>query len=113
MTPSDIMTLNGNSPEANEIYIGDFLLIKRGTVATATLEPSATIAPYTPQPTVVEPSRTPIPSKTPLPSPTATTPPSTTQLLFGDSQRIGLTMIAVSSVGIVLVVIFGFLRRPK
>ncbi len=113
MTPSEIMTLNGNSPEAIEIYSGDFLLIKLGTVATATLEPSATIAPYTPQPTVVVPSRTPIPSKTPLPSPTATTPPSTTQLLFGDSQRIGLTMIAISSVGIVLVVIFGFLRRPK
>ena len=113
MTPSDIMTLNGNSPTATEIYIGQFLLIRRGTIATATLEPSATIAPFTPQPTVMQPTRTAIPTKTPLPSPTPTQPPSTTQLLFGDSQRIGLTLIAASAIGITLVVIFGFLRKPK
>jgi len=111
MTPSDIMTLNGNSPDATEIYIGQFLLIKRGTIATATLEPAPTIAPFTPQPTVIQPTRTPIPSKTPLPSPTPTPPPSKTQLLFGDSHRIGLTLIAVSTLGIALVVIFGFLRK--
>ena len=113
MTPSDIMTLNGNSPDATEIYIGQFLLIRRGTIATATLESAPTIAPHTPQPTVVQPTRTPIPTKTPFPSPTPTTPPSTTQRLFGDSQRIGLTLIAGSVVGIALVVIFGFLRKPK
>lgn len=113
MTTSDIMTLNGNSPTATEIYIGQFLLIKRGTIATATLEPAPTIAPHTPQPTVVLPTRTAIPTKTPLPSPTPTQPPSTTQLLFGDSQRIGLTLIAASGIGVALVVIFGFLRKPK
>jgi LysM repeat protein len=113
MTPSDIMTLNGNSPDATEIYIGQFLLIRRGTVATATLEPAPTIAPHTPQPTVMQPTRTAIPTKTPLPSPTPTTPPSTTQLLFGNSQRLGLTLIASSVIGIALVVIFGFLRKSK
>ena len=113
MTPSDIMTLNGNSADATEIYIGQFLLIRQGTVATATLEPTSTIAPYTPQPTVSQPTRTAIPTKTPLPSPTPTSLPSTTQLLFGDSQRIGLILIAASTVGIALVVILGFLRRPK
>ena len=113
MTPSDIMTLNGNSPTATEIYISQFLLIRRGTIATATLEPVPTIAPHTPQPTVLLPTRTAIPTKTPLPSPTPTQPPSKTQLLFGDSQRIGLTLIAASAVGIALVVIFGFLRKHK
>ena len=113
MTPSDIMILNGNSPTATEIYIGQFLLIRRGTIATATLEPAPTIAPHTPQPTVVQPTRTAIPTKTPLPSPTPTQPPTTTQLLFGDSQRIGMSLIAASAIGIVLVVIFGFLRKSK
>ncbi len=113
MAPSDIMVLNGNSPDAIEIYIGQFLLIRRGTIATATLEPAPTIAPHTPQPTVLQPTRTAIPTKTPLPSATPTQPPSTTQLLFGDSQRIGLTLIAASAIGIALVVIFGFLRKPK
>jgi LysM repeat protein len=113
MTPSEIMTLNGNSPDATEIYIGTYLLIKRGEVATATPEPSATIAPFTPQPTIMQPTRTPIPSKTPLPTATATPPPSVTQVLFGDSQRIGLTLIATSVIGIALVVIFGFLKKSK
>jgi len=113
MSPSDIMTLNGNSPDATEIYIGQFLLIRRGTIATATLESVPTIAPHTPQPTVVQPTRTAIPTKTPLPSPTATPPPSRTQLMFGDSYRIGLTLITISAIGIALVVIFGFLRKSK
>lgn len=113
MTPSDIMILNGNSPTATEIYIGQFLLIRQGTVATATLEPAPTIAPFTPQPTIDQPTRTAIPTKTPQPTPTPTTPPSTTQMLFGDSQRLGLTLIAGSVIGIGLVVIFGFLRKSK
>jgi LysM repeat protein len=113
MTTSEIMVLNGNSPEAIEIYIGDFLLIRQGTIATATLEPTATIAPYTPQPTLLEPTRTSIPSKTPLPSSTPTPPPTNTQLIFGDSQRIGLTLAGVSLVGIILVVIFGFLKKSE
>ncbi|MDD2523035.1 MAG: LysM domain-containing protein [Anaerolineaceae bacterium] len=113
MTPSEIMTLNGNSSDATEIYIGQFLLIRRGEVATATLEPTATIAPFTPQPTIVQPSRTAIPSKTPLPTATPTPPPSTTQVVFGDSKRIGLTLTGISLIGIALVVIFGFLKKPK
>ena len=113
MTPSEIMVLNGNSPDATEIYITQFLLIKRGTIATATLEPTATIAPYTPQPTLLEPTRTSIPSKTPLPSSTPTPPPTNTQLIFGDSRRIGLTLAGVSLVGIILVVIFGFLKKSE
>ncbi len=112
MTISEINILNGNSPEANELYIGTFLLIKKGVVATVTPEATATLA-YTPQPTVVQPSRTPIPTVTPLPTATATPPPSTVQKLFGNSKSFGLTLIGISTIGIALVVVFGFLRKPK
>ena len=112
MTTSEINILNGNSPEANEIYIGTFLLIKKGVVATVTPEATATLA-YTPQPTVVQASRTPIPTVTPLPTATATPPPSTAQKLFGNGKTLGLSMIGVSIIGIALVVVFGFLRKPK
>jgi hypothetical protein len=33
--------------------------------------------------------------------------------MFGDSYRIGLTLITISAIGIALVVIFGFLRKSK
>lgn len=112
MTTSEINILNGNSPEANEIYIGTFLLIRKGVVATSTPEATATLA-YTPQPTVVQASRTPIPTVTPMPTATATPPPSVAQKLFGNSQTFGLTLIGISTIGIALVVVFGFLRKPN
>lgn len=112
MTISEINILNGNSPEANELYIGTFLLIKKGVIATVTPEATATLA-YTPQPTVVQASRTPIPTVTPLPTATATPPPNTVQKLFGNGKTLGLSMIGVSIIGIALVVVFGFLRKPK
>ncbi len=110
---SDIMVLNGNSPEAHEVYIGQLLLIRRANTPTPTSNATPTLSPTTPQPTVFVPSRTPIPSKTPLPTPTATLPPSTGQLLFGDSKKVGLTMAAVSLVGLLLVGYFGFLKKPR
>lgn len=109
----DINILNGNSPEAVEIYIGQAMLIKRGEPATATPNVSPTPMPVTPSPTVFKPSRTPIPSATAIPSPTATQPPSTVQELFGDSKRVGWTITGISLLGIALVVFFGFLQKPK
>ncbi len=109
----DINILNGNSPEANEIYIGQRLLIRRGEPMTATPEASPTPVPVTPSPTVFKPSRTPIPSATAIPSPTATQAPSTVQLIFGNSQRVGWTFLAIGLVGIGLVVFFGFIYKPK
>ena len=76
---SEIMVLNGNSPEAEEVYIGQVLLIRRANT----------------------------------PTPTPTQPPSTTQILFGDSQKVGLTMAAISIVGLALVITFGFLKKPR
>lgn len=109
----DINILNGNSPEANEIYIGQPILIRRGQPMTATPEASPTAMPVTPSPTVYKPSRTPIPSATAIPSPTATQPPSTVQEVFGNSNRIGWIMTGISLLGIVLVVFFGFVYKPR
>lgn len=111
MTPSEIMILNGNSPDANEVYAGTYLLIRAAFTPTPTVETTPTPIEHTPQPTVLQPSRTPIPSKTTFPTATATPPPSTSQRIFGNSQRVGLTLISVSLVGIILVAVFGFMRK--
>jgi LysM repeat protein len=110
---SDIMVLNGNSPEADEVYINQILLIRRANTPTPTSNATPTPIPTTPQPTVFVPSRTAIPTKTPLPTPTPTQPPSTTQLIFGDSKKIGLTMAAISGFGLLLVIYFGFAKKPR
>ncbi len=110
---SEIMVLNGNSAEAEEVYIGQVLLIRRANTPTPTSNATPTQIPTTPQPTVFVPSRTAIPTKTPLPTATPTQPPSTTQLIFGDSKKIGLTMITLSGIGLVLVIAFGFLKKPR
>lgn len=110
---SEIMVLNGNSPEADEVYIDQVLLIRKANTPTPTSNVTPTPIPTTPRPTVFVPSRTPIPTKTPLPTPTATLPPSTVQVLFGNSQKVGLTMIAISGVGLLLVIAFGFLKKPR
>lgn len=113
MTPSDIMILNGNSPDANEVYAGTYLLIRKAFTPTPTVETTPTAIERTPQPTIFQPSRTPIPTKTAFPTATATPPPTTSQRLFGNSRMVGLSLISASLVGIVLVVIFGFLRKPR
>ncbi len=110
---SEIMVLNGNSPEANEVYINQVLLIRRANTPTPTSNFTPTSIPTTPQPTVFVPSRTAIPTKTPLPTPTPTQPPSTMQVIFGDSKKIGLTMVAFSGIGLVLVIAFGFFKKPR
>ena len=109
----EINILNGNSPEANEIYIGQPILIKRGEPATSTPVTSPTPEQVTPSPTVYKPSRTPIPSATPMPSPTATQPPSTVQRVFGNSKLVGWTITGLSLLGIIVVVFFGFFYKPK
>lgn len=109
----DIMTMNGNAPGATDLLIGTILLIRHANTVTPTSNLPPTAIPTTPQPTVFVPSRTPIPSNTPFPSPTATQPPSRQQLMFGDSQKIGIGLVSVSAAGILLVVYFGFIRKAK
>ena len=110
---SEIMVLNGNSPEASEVYIGQRLLIRGAYTPTPTSNVTPTPIPTTPRPTVFVPSRTPIPTKTPLPTVTPTLPTSTAQILFGDSHKVGLTMVAISGIGLLLVAYFGFLKKPR
>ena len=110
---SEIMVLNGNSPEASEVYIGDVLLIRKANTPTPTSNVPHTPIPTPPRPTVTVRSRPPIPTKTPLPTVTPTLPPSTAQILFGNSHKVGLTMVAISGIGLLLVAYFGFLKKPR
>lgn len=109
----DINIINGNSPENEELYIGQPLLIMRGQPVTPTMESSPTPIPVTPSATIIKPSRTPIPSKTAVPTPTATEPPTRVQEIFGDSKRVGWTITGISLGGLLLVLVFGFIYKPK
>ncbi len=113
LTPSEINILNGNAPDSAEVYANTILLIRKAFTPSPTVEATSTAVAHTPQPTVSQPSRTVIPTKTAYPTSTPTAPPTTSQVLFGDSQRVGLFLISTSLIGIVLVVIFGFIRKPR
>lgn len=113
LTPSEINILNGNAPDSVEVYANTILLIRKAFTPTPTINATPTPVSHTQQPTVFQPSRTAIPTQTAYPTPTATPPPSTSQILFGNSRNVGLFMISSSLVGIVLVVVFGFLRKPR
>jgi LysM repeat protein len=108
-----IQTQSGNSPDATELYVGNVLVIRFPNTPTPTNQFPPTPTRLTPTPTIPRPTRTPIPTRTPLPTltPTATVPAY--YAVVGDSQRVGLVMAGSSLVGLILVVVFGFLKRPK
>mgnify|MGYP005813962501 CR=1 FL=1 len=113
VTGEQIQVNSGNSPAATEVYIGQVLIIKLPDPATATPENTATPTRITPSATTPRPTRTPHPTKTPLPSPTPTLDPPMTYKVFGNSQRVGLAMFGISGIGVVLVILFGFVKKEK
>lgn len=110
---AEIMTNSGNSAEASQVFIGQILVIRHAFTATPTSRTTPTPTAGTPSPTVFVPSRTPIPSKTPLPSPSPTATLSVAQQVFGNGQPVGLVLIGLSVLGLLLLLIFGFLRKDK
>lgn len=110
-TGAEIMTNTGNSPETTDVYIGQVLTIRRANPATATIAPTPTPTRITPQPTQPAATKTPIPTKTPYPTATPTTEPPLFNRVFADNKTVGLTMVGLSTVGLVLVLIFGFLKK--
>jgi LysM repeat protein len=108
-----IQTQSGNSPDATELYVGNILVIHFPNTPTPTNQFPPTPTRLTPTPTLPRPTRTPMPTRTPLPTltPTATVPAY--YAVVGDSQRVGLVMAGSSLVGLILVVVFGFIKRPK
>ncbi|MFZ3150434.1 MAG: CAP domain-containing protein [Anaerolineaceae bacterium] len=110
-TGAEIMTNTGNSPETTDVYIGQVLTIRRANPATATIAPTPTPTRITPQPTQPAAIKTPIPTKTPYPTATPTTEPPLFNRVFSDNKKVGLTMVGLSTIGLVLVLIFGFLKK--
>lgn len=108
-----IQIQSGNSPDATELYVGNVLVIRFPNTPTPTNQFPPTPTRLTPTPTEPRPTRTPIPTRTPLPTltPTATVPAY--YAVVGDSQRVGLMMAGASLVGLILVVVFGFVKRSK
>lgn len=108
-----IQSQSGNSPDATELYEGTILVIRFPNTATPTEQFPPTPTRLTPTPTIPRPTRTPMPTRTPLPTltPTATVPAY--YEFVGDSQRVGLILAGTSLVGLILVFIFGFVRKPK
>src|SRR5659263_111184 len=106
---STIQTQSGNSPDATELYVGNILVIRFPNTPTPTNQFPPTPTRLTSTPTKPRPTRTPIPTRTPLSTltPTATIPAY--YAVVGDSQRVGLVMAGASLVGLILVVVFGFL----
>lgn len=108
-----IQAQSGNSPDATELYEGVVLVIRFASTKTPTNQFPPTPTRPTPTPTIPRPTRTPMPTRTPFPTltPTATVPAY--YPLLGDSHRVGLVMAGASFVGLLLVIVFGFIRRPK
>lgn len=113
LTGAEIMTNSGNSPLATDVYAGQILIIRLANPATATLTLTPTPTRITPQPTQLRPSLTPMPSHTPLPTPTETPVPPILQRAFADGKTVGLVLAGLSAVGVLIVLMFGFLKKAK
>lgn len=113
VTMQEIQINTGNSPEAVDVYERQVLVIRKAFTPTPTSDFTVTPTRITPQPTVPRPTRTPVPSKTPAPTFTPTATPRPFDVIMGNSKHVGLTMAGISFVGLVLVLIFGFLKRQK
>ncbi len=107
ITLDELLQLN-NLTLDTAIYPGDTLIIRLATTpeATATTETTTTT---TPAPTI-KPSNTPRPSLTPYQTPTATPEPDKgpgilSRIFSGDSKYLGVGLIAVSVLGLILLIV--------
>ncbi|HOE35609.1 MAG: LysM peptidoglycan-binding domain-containing protein [Chloroflexi bacterium] len=113
LTGAEIMANSGNSPLATDVYAGQILIIRLADPATPTLTLTPTPTRITPQPTSPRPSLTPVPTHTPLPTPTETPVPSLFYRVFADGKTVGLALAGISAAGILLVLVFGFLKKER
>ena len=99
------------SLETTAIYEGQTLIIQKATIPTATSTPTATEDPGTPTPTQPRATMTPYPTRTPAPTHTPTRGPSIITQALSNGKSLGIGLIAVSAVGLGLLVYFGFLKK--
>jgi hypothetical protein len=106
-----ILSNSSLSLETTQLYEGQTLIIQKATVPTATATPTPTEDPGTPTPTQPRATMTPYPTRTPAPTQTPTRAPSVIIRTLGNSKGLGIGLIAISVVGLGLLVYFGFLKK--
>jgi LysM repeat protein len=108
-----IRSLNSIPQDYSTIYTGQELLIQPAFTPTATLsaEEAATLT-KTFEPTAIPPTATTKPSRTPLPSasPTLTETPMPVTVSDNEPNSVAMVVMGVSLLGLVVVVIFGFVK---
>lgn len=121
----DIRQLNGLAPDWTSIYEGQKLIIRPAGWATppgeaqdtaAAEQATATVTPTRRPTDTPRPTRTPRPSATVTPSPSLTLAPGLGETLLAalpDQRTLGLILLAISGIGIVLVLIFGFRKQAR
>jgi len=109
--PQTILANSSLSLETTAIYEGQTLIIQKATVPTATSSPTPTEDPGTPTPTQPRATMTPHPTRTPSPTQTPTRAPSIITQALSNGKGLGIGLIAVSAIGLGLLVYFGFLKK--
>lgn len=107
-----ILSNTGLRPTTTEIREGDELVIQTAQEPTPTNTPTPTEDPGTPTPTQPRPTLTPFPTRTPLPTFTPTATPSFIHRTLGRSTYVGIGLILACGLGLILVIYWGFLKKP-
>jgi hypothetical protein len=112
VTIDEILKNSGLPLNTSEVLEGQRLLIQPATEPTPTQTSTPTEIPPTATPTQPRPTMTPFPTRTPMPTHTPTQPPSLITRTFGETKNVGLGLILVSGMFLILLIYFGFLKKP-
>lgn len=111
-TGEQIMLNTGNAGSTTDVYEGQRLIIFPPQVREPTPTPSKTPIPPTRTSTPQRPTRTPLPTETPMPTAESTPPPPLLYRAFADSRSVAVSLISISGLGLILLLWFGFLKKP-
>ncbi len=113
----EILANSGMSATTTQIFEGDILVIKPASVQPPTPTSTRTRRPNTPTPTVtkVTQTHTPFPTRTPGPTRTPTQQLTVLHHTFADGKIVGISLVAISALGIILLIYLGFIKKemPK
>jgi LysM repeat protein len=111
----EILANSGLSATTTQIFEGDILVIKPGTLQPPTPTSTRTERPDTPTPTVtkVTQTHTPFPTRTPGPTRTPTQPLTVLHHTFADGKLVGISLVVASTLGLILLIYLGFIKKEK
>jgi len=111
----EILTNSGLSATTTQIFEGDVLVIKPASFQPPTPTSTRTQRPSTPTPaaTLITQTTTPFPTRTPGPTNTPTEPLTTLHRTFGDGKLVGISLAAFSTLGLILLIFLGFVKKRK